>query len=137
MKNLTYNTPGNIQQNQPRKSSESFSDIIGGVIGVEQKRNKTKKFFLTGVAESVKECQILSYFKQRNITPTYISIFQSRRKGTISAKVSILSSACSVVQKDFWPRFVYCKPWLSKEHAREGTERRIKVTQEGNYSTYV
>ena len=79
MKNITYNTPGNIQQNQPRITSESFSDIDGGVIGVERKRNKTTKFFLTGVAESVKECEILSYLKQRNITPTYISIFQSRR----------------------------------------------------------
>ena len=133
-----YKNPGNILKNQPRITNDLSSGIVESFIGLERKRNKIKKFFLTGIAESVKECQILSYLKQRNITPTYISIFQSRRKGAISAKVNIPSSACSVVQKeDFWPRFVSCKPWLSKEHARERTEMRIKVTQDGNYSTYV
>ncbi len=50
---------------------------------------KTKKFFLTGIAENVKEKQILSYLEHRNIFPTYISVFPSRRRGTLSCKIHI------------------------------------------------
>ena len=83
--------------NQEQKSKVSdpiiHNDADSGFIGVEQKRNKIKQLLLTGIAENVKENQIQSYLVDRNITPTRISIFQSRRKGTISAKVNIPSAS--------------------------------------------
>jgi hypothetical protein len=47
-------------------------------IGVQRKRGKTKKLFVTGIAERLNENQILSYLNQRNIFPTYISVFRTR-----------------------------------------------------------
>ena len=76
-------------------------------IGVDRKRNKTKQLFLTGIAENVKEYQIQSYLEDRDVTPTRITIFQSKRKGTISAKVNIPSASLPLVQHEhFWPKFV-------------------------------
>ena len=56
-----------------------------GFIGVERKRRKTKKFFLTGLAENVNENQILSYLNKKNIIPTYISKYfpQSSQSSTL------------------------------------------------------
>ncbi len=125
------------EQDQQQKTSESSNDIDDGFIGVERKRNKTRQLFLTGIAENVKEEQIQSYLKNRNINPTRITIFQSRRKGTISAKVNIPSAALSSVQQEyFWPKFVTCKPWRSNANGRKA-ERKPRTTIVGNYSTYV
>ena len=125
------------EQEQQQKTSESSNDIDDGFTGVERKRNKTRQLFLTGIAENVKEEQIQSYLKNRNITPTCITIFQSRRKGTISAKVNIPSAALSSVQQEyFWPKFVTCKPWRSNANGRKA-ERKPRTTIVGNYSTYV
>ena len=125
------------EQDQQQKTSESSNDIDDGFIGVERKRNKTRQLFLTGIAENVKEEQIQSYLQNRNINPTRITIFQSRRKGTISAKVNIPSAALSSVQQEyFWPKFVTCKPWRSNANGRKA-ERKPRTTIVGNYSTYV
>ena len=51
-----------------------------GFIGVERKRKRNKSFFLSGIDENVKECQIYSYKAERNVAPTKILMFQSRRK---------------------------------------------------------
>ena len=111
------------------KTGGSPGDIHDGFIGVERK--------LTGVAENVKENQILSNLEQRNITPTYISMFRSRRRGTISARIHIPSGSCALVQKEnFWPKFVGCTPWRSKEYDSKTAERQVNVTLDGIYSTY-
>ena len=57
-----------------------------GFIGVKRKRQSTKKFFLSGVADSVSPQDILSYLGKRDIKPTYLSLFKSKRKGTVSVK---------------------------------------------------
>ena len=103
------------------------------------RRKRIKKFFLSGIHESVKENQIWSYLEQRNITPTHISLFRSQRRGTRSAKVHIPSSAGLLVQSDsFWPKFVKCRPW-QPINSRNSTKREIKIntTHNGKYSTYV
>ena len=115
----------NITSSEDRKLSKVPED---GFIGVERKRNKTKKFFLTGIAENVEESQIRSYLEKREITPTHIKIFPSRRKGTMSAKVHIPFIACLDVK---------CKPWQSKYYGKSLLERKLNVAQNGNYSTYV
>ena len=86
----------NTEQEQKFKASEPpfnkplvFDDNFNGV---ERKRNKTNQLFLTGIAKSVKESQIQSYLEDRDVTSTRITVFQSKHKGTISAKVNIPSS---------------------------------------------
>ena len=127
--------------NQEQKSKVSdptiHNDTDNGFIGVERKRNKIKQLFLTGIAENVKENQIQSYLVDRNIIPTRITIFQSRRKGTILAKVNIPSASFPLVQHEhFWPKFVTCKPWRPNLNGRKA-EWNIRVPKVGNYSTFV
>ena len=111
-----------------------------GFVGVERRRNRTKRIFLTGIASSVNEKHIQSYLESRNINPTYISVFPSKRKGTASAKVHIPSADLPLVQdNDFWPRFVICKLWQSKESLEKTTKAKtqIKTHQGENLSSYV
>ena len=111
-----------------------------GFIGVDRRRKRTKKFFISGIHESVKESQILSYLEQRNITPTHISLFRSQRRGTRSAKIHIPSLMGSLVQTEsFWPKFVKCRLWQPKTVGNStvrGTRTKI-TTHLGEYSTYV
>ena len=114
----------------PRKNNEG----LDGFIAVERKRNKSKKFFISGIAENVTQTQIVSYLEQRSITPTYISVFASHRKGTLSCKIHIPSASSSLVlEENFWPKHVKCKPW--QEHKK--TKQKVCRTLDGNVSTYV
>ena len=102
-----------------------------GFIGVDRRRKRTKKFFISGIHESVKESQILSYLEQRNITPTHISLFRSQQRGTRSAKIHIPSLMGSLVQTEsFW------QPKTVRKSTVRGTRTKIGAHL-GAYSTYV
>ena len=107
-----------------------------GFVGVKRRCKRYRKFFLSGIADNVKESQIYSYLHKRNISPSHVFVFQSRCKGTLSAKIHIpLTSCTSVLEEDFWPKFVVCKPWQTKE--RQTLLSKKNGTHFGNYSTYV
>lgn len=133
------------KNNLSKKSEHTSQSVVSEAgqspddfIGVQRKRGKTKKLFVTGIAESVSESQILSYLNQRNIFPTYISVFRSRRRETLSCKLHIPSGASALVEKEnFWPTFVTCKPWRPKDHDINTTQKKINSTQNGSYSTLV
>jgi hypothetical protein len=128
----------NAKENTPNSEGLIHSDVPDGFIGVERKRNKYKKFFLSGIADGVKESQIYSYLIERNITPTMVSTFQSKRKGTMSAKIHIpLTTSSVVLEKNFWPEFVYCKPWQQKIDKKQNTLQKNKETLVGSYITLV
>ena len=106
-----------------------------GLIGVERKRKRNKSFFLSGINENVKEEQICSYLVERDVTPSKIFVFQSKRKGTVSAKIVVPSNCSSIVQGDeFWPKFIRCKAWRHKEREQQ---RSDTSTLKRNYSTFV
>ena len=109
-----------VSQNQSSKIVEkTCSDSWDGFIGVDRKRRRHKTFFLSGIAENVKESPIYSYLSQRRIIPSVISIFKSKRRGTISAKIHVSSASSSVVlKKDYWPKFVCCKPAFKKQRIK-------------------
>ena len=111
--------------------------IDDGFIGVERKRNTIKQLFLSGIAKNVKENQIQSYLEDRDVSPTRITIFQSKRKGTIFAKVNIPSASLPLMQHEhFWPKFVTCKPWRSNLNGKKA-DPKPGMTRSGNFSTYV
>ena len=123
------------KNNTPNNNSEISAD---GFVGVKRRRNQAKRLFLSGIASSVNEKHIQSYLERRNLNPTYISVFPSKRKGTVSAKVHISCADLPFVQKDhFWPKFVICKLWQSKESLGKTFKRHTKTSQGGNFSTYV
>ena len=73
----------------------------------------------------------------RNITPAYISTFQSKRKGTISSKIHIPAATSSLVLKDnFWPQYVTCKPWRASKNSNKSNSRGI-THSDGKFSTFV
>ena len=63
-------TSSKLPRRQPETKTDSDDD---GFIGVQRKRNKIKKFFVSGISTSVNEEQITRYLQKRNITPTYTS----------------------------------------------------------------
>ena len=76
---------------------------------------------------------------ERKVTPIKILMFQSKRKGTVSAKI-VVPSNCSpqILSKNVLPTFVNCKLWRRKEigdcnYARD----EEKLTLWGINSTYV
>ena len=114
-----------------------------GFIGVERKRKRNKKIFLSGIANGVKENHKYTYLTKRNIVPNSILTFQSRRKGTMSAKICIPSTfSKSVLEENFWPKFVHCKLWQQNETVRKSgshTRNENAKTQsyKGPHSTLV
>ena len=71
-----------------------------GFIGVERTRIRTKRFFFSGIAENVSAELILAYLSKRNINPTLLRVFPSRRKGTNSAKIYVRTSDVGTLPKD-------------------------------------
>jgi hypothetical protein len=108
-----------------------------GFIGVERKRKRNKKFFLSGIANGVKENHIYTYLTKRNIVPSSILTFQSRRKGTMSAKICIPSTfSKSVLEDNFWPKFVRCKLWQQNETNSYKVSHGYFVGMIGEWKTY-
>jgi hypothetical protein len=78
-------------------------------VGVERNRMKTKAFFLSGINDKVTPKQIHDYLCHRNIIPTLLNVFPSKRKGTISAKLNIkIKDLAGLSEPNFWPQFVRC-----------------------------
>ena len=74
-----------------------------------------KRFFVSGTADTVTAETILNYLQKKNIHPTHLREFSSGRKGTNSAKLNVLASeSLTLTENDFWPKFVSCKPWLTR-----------------------
>ncbi|CAB4002978.1 Hypothetical predicted protein [Paramuricea clavata] len=105
-------------------------------VGVERNRMKTKAFFLSGINDKVASKQILDYLCHRNIIPTLLNVSPSKRKGTISAKLNIkIKDLAGLSEPNFWPQFVRCRPWVSREKFSKTEGHRIQATQSGKHST--
>ena len=78
-------TSSKLPRRQPETKTDSDDD---GFIGVQRKRNKIKKFFVSGISTAVNEEQITRYLQKRNITPTYISTFAVYSKWSEKAFVT-------------------------------------------------
>ena len=121
----------------PKDTSPHYklpANMDDGFKGVKRRRNRIKRFFLSGIAVGVKEMNIRAYLEKRNVKPTHISIFKSRRKGTVSAKINIPASDAKLVNTDeFWPMYVQCRPW-QYTYDKRGLECRRNTTLKGYYN---
>ena len=132
---LISKSSDNPKENRDEMLSNTSTD---GFVGVQRKRKKFKSFFVSGISEHVKEKQISSYLSRRNVIPSYISVFPSKRKGTISAKIGIpIASVSKVQEKTFWPMYVYCKPWRQNDKRKPVVQRINNMPQAEEYATYV
>ena len=88
----------------PQNLTQQDNVSSDGFIRVKRKRQSTKKFFLSGIADSVSAQDILSYLEKRDLKPTYLSLFKSKRKGTVSAKLHVPANKSSLIENgSFWP----------------------------------
>lgn len=95
--------------------------------GVERKRFNTTRFFISGIAERTNKDKVVRYLNNKGVFPTMLNLFPSKRKGTLSAKMNLRSEDVATLNaKDFWPPFVSCRRWMSKQKLLE-----MKVTREG------
>ena len=83
-----------------QKLTQQDNVSLDGFVGVKQKHRSTKKFFLSGTAYSVSAQDILSYLEKRDIKPTYLLLFKSKRKGTISAKLHVQANKSSFIESE-------------------------------------
>ena len=82
-----------------------------GFVGVDRRRNRTKRIFLSGIASSDNEKHIQSYLERRNINPTYISVFNFPENVKEQCRLKHISTLLiSLLHK-----IVICKLWQSKE----------------------
>ena len=132
---LISKSSDNPKENCDEMLSNTSTD---GFVGVQRKRKKFKSFFVSGISELVKEKQISSYLSRRNVIPSHISVFPSKRKGIISAKIGIpIASVSKVQEKTFWPMYVYCKPWRQNDKRKPVVQRINNMPQKEEYATYV
>ena len=108
-----------------------------GFVGVERKRKKFKSFFVSGISEHVKGKQISSYLSRRNVIRSHISVFPSKRKGTISAKIGLCMYIVSLGDKTTKENLLYreliiCPKRRNMQHTYNGRETHAKHS----YSTW-
>lgn len=83
-------------------------------IRVEKRR--IKRLYLGGVREGVTVNLISNYINKKGITPTFVRLMRSKRKGTVAVRVNVLSEDFErASQQDFWPKHVYVREWLSNQ----------------------
>ena len=102
-----------VRNKQSNTESCNNSEKEDGFTGVQRKRDRISRFFVSGISESVKDTQILMYLKNRSVHVTHLKLFPSKRKGTLSAKLNIHSKDFKIIRaEDFWPSYVKCRPWI-------------------------
>ena len=125
----------NFQKNSDVNLSKDPSE---GFVGVKRKRKNYRQFFLSGISKDVNDSQIALYLAKRNVIASHISLFPSKRLGTISAKVGIPQASVSKVQgQNFWSKFVCCKPWQHKDNMKPDVPGFNNNRQGRNYATDV
>lgn len=123
-------SPVEISENtQSSESTGTASNDFSGFKGVERKRDRIRRFFLSGISDNSTETQILAYLEKRGVQPTLLKLFPSKRKGTLSAKLNIQSKDCNLIKAaEFWPKYVRCRPWISSSKFEK--ERKERPTME-------
>jgi hypothetical protein len=106
------NENSNISETAKNQASTNGSE--SDFIGVE--KHRTKQLYLGGVHEGVNEQLIVNYMEKKGISPTFVRLFKSKRKGTVAVRVNVkLSDFETVSVNDFWPKHVYAREWISKQ----------------------
>ena len=59
------------------------------LVGVERKR--IKQLYLVGVREGATEKLVSNYMNKKGITPTFVRLMKSKRKGTVAVRVNVLN----------------------------------------------
>ena len=116
----------NFQRNSDLNLSKGPSD---GFVDVKRKQKNYRQFFLSRISKDVNDSQIASYLAKRNVIASHISLFPSKRLGTISVKEQ------NFQEQNFWPKFACCKPWQHKDNMKPVVPASNNNRQGRNYAT--
>ena len=101
----------NLSGADSKEDNESSEEM--DFVGVQ--KHKVRRLYLGGVREGVNEQTITNYMQKRGISPTFMRLFKSKRKGTVAVRVNVKSADFErVSDNEFWPKHVYAREWLSK-----------------------
>ncbi len=90
-------------------------DQEGGEFRGVQREYRTKRMFISGIADTVKRDRIGEYLLDKGVRTSVIRIFSSSRKGTVSARINVFKEDLEKIEaKHFWPRGVSCRPWMTR-----------------------
>ena len=99
-------------------------------------RRKPKRYYLGGFLSSITHDKIARYVKRRGPTPSYISIWKSKRNvNNVVIRLNVEDNGLAdwVLSPTFWPRGVTCRPWLDRNERNKG---RYKPPRDsGNMNT--
>ena len=103
---------------------------------MKRNQSKARRFFLSGSDEKVNAEVISHYLQQRGFT--LLKVFQSKRKGTVSAKLHVsLADSTTILQDNFCPKYVRCRCWLSKGKMENVKKLGERVDHVATISTLV
>ena len=55
--------------------------------------------------------------QEKGIFPTFVRLCNSKRKGTVAVRINVKNDDFErVSENDFWPEYVYSRPWLSNQN---------------------
>ena len=100
----------NFEEDQESPDTEKETTDFVGV-----QRQKIKRIYLGGVHATANV--IKQYMQEKGIFPTFVRLFNSKRKGTVAVLINVKNDDFEhVSENDFWPEYVYSRPWLSKRN---------------------
>jgi hypothetical protein len=127
-----------------QKSADIFDDEEDFSVHV-RKRNRSKRYFVGGFKRSITVPLLMQYISRRGPKATFIRIFPSKRSEEdviIRINVEVNDEMALIEQKRFWPKGVYCKPWLnqssrySNQRPAQNNSNANKVNDRGNYNSF-
>ena len=86
-------------------------------------RRKPKRYYLGGFLSSITHDKISRYVKKRGPTPSYISIWKSKRNvNNVVIRLNVEDNGLAdwVLSPTFWPPGVTCRPWLDRNERNKG-----------------
>ena len=77
---------------------------------------RVKRFYVGGFNNSITTDKLCSYEQKRGVTVTWVTIFPIKQSNRVLIRLNVEDNDNSdyVLDNHFWPRFVVCKPWLSR-----------------------
>ncbi|MES9883121.1 MAG: hypothetical protein ABW185_19830 [Sedimenticola sp.] len=97
------------KRNAPQTTPENACSKFKG-----KYRGRLKTYYVGGIDPKSTVQGLAEYLEERSVSPIETYVFLSR-SGNLAAKVSVPHYQAHMLQCDeFWPRFVRCRQWLSR-----------------------
>lgn len=122
---------GRIYDDEDEDNDDDFAGCI---------RKRARRFYLGGFNSNITRNKIYNFVNKRGPNVTWVHIWQSRRnydEAVIRLNVADNPNANLLLDRDFWPAGIVCRPWKSKsERFTAYNNRRYAGNRRGFSSTW-